>query len=105
MASVVYIFYLYLFFVSSGEFDLTLSLNFQVWFISFISFWLPEMLNLTTRLCWELVKKDGYIAIWQKPLNNSCYLNREAATKPPLCDQNDDPDRVWYECNSKVIRE
>ncbi|KAL4032327.1 hypothetical protein IC575_005398 [Cucumis melo] len=54
-----------------------------------------EMLNLTTRLCWEFVKKDGYIAIWRKPLNNSCYLNREAATKPPLCDQNDDPDRVW----------
>lgn len=70
-----------------------------------VSFWLPEMLNLTTRLCWEFVKKDGYIAIWRKPLNNSCYLNREAATKPPLCDQNDDPDRVWYECNSKVIRD
>ncbi|KAB1217821.1 putative methyltransferase PMT11 [Morella rubra] len=55
-----------------------------------------EMLNLTTRLCWEFVKKDGYIAIWQKPVNNNCYLNREEGTKPPLCDQNDDPDKVWY---------
>ncbi|GAV70322.1 Methyltransf_29 domain-containing protein [Cephalotus follicularis] len=55
-----------------------------------------EMLNLTTRLCWELVKKEGYIAIWQKPYNNSCYLSREAGTKPPLCDANDDPDNVWY---------
>ncbi|OMO76670.1 putative S-adenosyl-L-methionine-dependent methyltransferase protein [Corchorus olitorius] len=55
-----------------------------------------EMLNLTTRLCWNLVKKEGYIAIWQKPFNNSCYLNREAGTIPPLCDPEDDPDNVWY---------
>lgn len=55
-----------------------------------------EMVNLTTRLCWELVKKEGYIAIWQKPLNNSCYLSREAGVKPPVCDTNDDPDDVWY---------
>ncbi|XP_074308221.1 putative methyltransferase PMT11 [Silene latifolia] len=55
-----------------------------------------EMVNLTTRLCWELVKKEGYIAIWQKPLNNSCYLSREAGTHPPICDANDDADNVWY---------
>ncbi|KAK9683343.1 hypothetical protein RND81_10G133700 [Saponaria officinalis] len=55
-----------------------------------------EMVNLTTRLCWELVKKEGYIAIWQKPLNNSCYLSREAGTHPPICDANDEPDNVWY---------
>ncbi|KAD7480176.1 hypothetical protein R6Q59_008946 [Mikania micrantha] len=55
-----------------------------------------EMINLTTRLCWNLVKKEGYIAIWQKPLNNSCYLNREPGTLPPLCDEKDDPDDVWY---------
>ncbi|KAL5733168.1 hypothetical protein ACOSP7_032509 [Xanthoceras sorbifolium] len=55
-----------------------------------------EMLNLTTRLCWELVKKEGYIAIWQKPSNNSCYLSREAGTNPPLCDTDDNPDNVWY---------
>ncbi|GKU91986.1 hypothetical protein SLEP1_g5781 [Rubroshorea leprosula] len=55
-----------------------------------------EMLNLTARLCWNLVKKEGYIAIWQKPFNNICYLSREAGTKPPLCDPNDDVDNVWY---------
>ncbi|KAK9282604.1 hypothetical protein L1049_010821 [Liquidambar formosana] len=55
-----------------------------------------EMVNLTTHLCWELVKKEGYIAIWQKPLNNSCYLNRKAGAQPPLCDPDDDPDNVWY---------
>ncbi|KAL2558051.1 putative methyltransferase PMT11 [Forsythia ovata] len=55
-----------------------------------------EMVNLTSRLCWTLVKKEGYIAIWQKPLNNSCYLSREVGAQPPLCDPNDDPDDVWY---------
>ncbi|PNY14026.1 putative methyltransferase PMT11-like protein, partial [Trifolium pratense] len=55
-----------------------------------------EMLNLTTRLCWKFLKKDGYVAIWQKPSDNSCYLNREAKTKPPLCDPSDDPDNIWY---------
>lgn len=55
-----------------------------------------EMLNLTSRLCWKLVKKEGYIAIWQKPLNNSCYLSREEGTQPPLCEPDDDPDSVWY---------
>ncbi|KAK7300754.1 hypothetical protein RJT34_11604 [Clitoria ternatea] len=55
-----------------------------------------EMLNLTTRLCWKFLKKDGYDAIWQKPSDNSCYLNREAGANPPLCDQSDDPDNVWY---------
>uniref|UniRef100_A0A7N0USV5 Methyltransferase n=1 Tax=Kalanchoe fedtschenkoi TaxID=63787 RepID=A0A7N0USV5_KALFE len=55
-----------------------------------------EMLDLTTRLCWNLVKKEGYVAIWQKPMNNSCYLSREESTKPPLCDPDDNPDSVWY---------
>ncbi|XP_061975158.1 probable methyltransferase PMT11 [Populus nigra] len=55
-----------------------------------------EMLNLTTHLCWELVKKEGYIAIWKKPINNSCYLSRDTGAIPPLCDPDDDPDNVWY---------
>ncbi|XP_059631733.1 probable methyltransferase PMT10 [Cornus florida] len=55
-----------------------------------------EMEDLTGRICWELVKKEGYIAIWRKPLNNSCYLNRAPGVHPLLCDSNDDPDNVWY---------
>ncbi|XP_028105901.1 66 kDa stress protein-like [Camellia sinensis] len=57
-----------------------------------------EMINLTSHLCWNLVK-EGYIAIWQKPLNNSSYLSREAGTQPPLCDSDDDPDSVWDHSN------
>ncbi|XP_042494088.1 probable methyltransferase PMT11 [Macadamia integrifolia] len=55
-----------------------------------------EMVDLTVRLCWELVKKEGYLAIWQKPLNNSCYVSRDSGAQPPLCDPDDDPDNVWY---------
>ncbi|KAL6962261.1 hypothetical protein U1Q18_037217 [Sarracenia purpurea var. burkii] len=55
-----------------------------------------EMEDLTGRICWELVKKEGYIAIWRKPLNNSCYVNRQPGVKPPMCEANDDPDNVWY---------
>nr|GME04729.1 probable methyltransferase PMT10 [Ipomoea batatas] len=55
-----------------------------------------EMEDLASRLCWELLKKDAGIAIWQKPLNNSCYLNRDATAKPSLCGNDDDPDDVWY---------
>ncbi|KAG8493864.1 hypothetical protein CXB51_011333 [Gossypium anomalum] len=55
-----------------------------------------EMEDLTTRICWELVKKEGYIAIWRKPLNNSCYLNHDAKVLPPLCDPDDNSDNVWY---------
>ncbi|KAJ6827952.1 putative methyltransferase PMT11 [Iris pallida] len=55
-----------------------------------------EMEDLTTRICWELVKKEGYIAIWKKPLNNTCYMNRDPGVQPPLCDAQDDPDSVWY---------
>ncbi|KAF6170522.1 hypothetical protein GIB67_031930 [Kingdonia uniflora] len=55
-----------------------------------------EMEDLTIRLCWELVKKEGYIAIWKKPLNNNCYVSRNTGTQPPLCDADDNPDNVWY---------
>nr|XP_043607484.1 probable methyltransferase PMT10 [Erigeron canadensis] len=55
-----------------------------------------EMEDLTGRLCWELIAKEGYIAIWRKPLNNICYLARNLDVQPPLCDATDDPDNVWY---------
>ncbi|KAL1308129.1 hypothetical protein HN51_050060 [Arachis hypogaea] len=54
-----------------------------------------EMLNLTSRLCWKFLKKDGYVAIWQKPFDNSCYMSREGVS-PPLCDLTDNPDNIWY---------
>ncbi|XP_024535161.1 probable methyltransferase PMT11 [Selaginella moellendorffii] len=55
-----------------------------------------DMADLAKNLCWKLVAKKGYIAIWQKPVDNSCYLKRAPGTLPPLCDSSDDPDSVWY---------
>ncbi|KAI3464576.1 hypothetical protein Pfo_021239 [Paulownia fortunei] len=55
-----------------------------------------EMEDLTGNLCWELVNKEGYIAIWLKPLNNSCYLNRDPDIRHSLCDTEDNPDDIWY---------
>ncbi|KAJ7516753.1 hypothetical protein O6H91_22G069400 [Diphasiastrum complanatum] len=57
--------------------------------------WL-DMEDLATRMCWKLVAKQGYIAIWQKPIDKSCYSNRLPGALPTLCDINEDPDSVWY---------
>ncbi|XP_073294792.1 probable methyltransferase PMT12 [Primulina huaijiensis] len=54
------------------------------------------MADLTSRLCWELMKKEEYIAIWQKPMNNSCYVTRDSKIQPSLCGIDDDPDDIWY---------
>lgn len=54
------------------------------------------MQDLTARMCWELIKMEGYLVIWQKPLNNTCYDNRGSGAQPPLCDAEDDSDNVWY---------
>ncbi|XP_068667299.1 probable methyltransferase PMT11 [Aristolochia californica] len=55
-----------------------------------------EMEDLAHRMCWKLVKKEGYLAIWKKPLDNNCYLSRKAGIRPPLCEPDDNPDNVWY---------
>ncbi|KAK6939950.1 putative S-adenosyl-L-methionine-dependent methyltransferase [Dillenia turbinata] len=40
--------------------------------------------------------KEGNIVIWQKPLNNSCYISHDPNIQPPMCDIDDDPDNVWF---------
>ncbi|KAL1533562.1 putative methyltransferase PMT10 [Salvia divinorum] len=52
--------------------------------------------DLTSNICWELVNKEEYIAIWQKPVNNSCYLSRDPNVQPSLCNTDDNPDDIWY---------
>lgn len=65
-------------------------------FFPFLYLFFLGMADLTSRLCWELMKKEAYIAIWQKPLNNSCYLTRDSKLQPLLCGIDDDPDDIWY---------
>ncbi|GAY52072.1 hypothetical protein CUMW_139150 [Citrus unshiu] len=46
----------------------------------------------------ELVKKEGYIAMWRKPVNNTCYASHGAGVQPPICDSDDDPENLcWCE--------
>ncbi|XP_073391233.1 probable methyltransferase PMT10 isoform X2 [Physcomitrium patens] len=39
--------------------------------------------SLTSRLCWKQVGKEGQVAVWRKPLNDSCYIDRPIDTGKP----------------------
>ncbi|KAL6578813.1 hypothetical protein OROMI_009029 [Orobanche minor] len=54
-----------------------------------------EMSALVGRMCWKIAAKRNQTVIWQKPLTNDCYLEREPGTQPSLCWSDDDPDAVW----------
>ncbi|EPS59776.1 hypothetical protein M569_15028, partial [Genlisea aurea] len=54
-----------------------------------------KMSALVGRMCWKIAAKKNQTVIWQKPLTNDCYLEREPGTQPPLCRSDDDPDAVW----------
>ncbi|XWS08778.1 hypothetical protein CRYUN_Cryun40dG0029900 [Craigia yunnanensis] len=54
-----------------------------------------EMSALVRRMCWRIAAKRNQTVIWQKPLTNDCYTEREPGTNPPLCLSDDDPDAVW----------
>ena len=53
-------------------------------------------------MCWNLVamrqenNSHWGVAIWQKPTNNDCLLERQKGAKPKLCKEND-ADDAWYE--------
>nr|XP_011462272.1 PREDICTED: probable methyltransferase PMT3 [Fragaria vesca subsp. vesca]XP_011462273.1 PREDICTED: probable methyltransferase PMT3 [Fragaria vesca subsp. vesca] len=54
-----------------------------------------EMSALVERMCWRIAAKRNQTVIWQKPLTNDCYMEREPGTQPPLCRSDDDPDAIW----------
>ncbi|KAJ7954701.1 S-adenosyl-L-methionine-dependent methyltransferases superfamily protein [Quillaja saponaria] len=54
-----------------------------------------EMSDLVGRMCWKIAAKKNQTVIWQKPLTNDCYMEREPDTRPPLCQSGEDPDAVW----------
>ncbi|KAG7591042.1 putative S-adenosyl-L-methionine-dependent methyltransferase [Arabidopsis thaliana x Arabidopsis arenosa] len=53
-----------------------------------------EMSALVERMCWRIAVKRNQTVVWQKPLSNDCYLEREPGTQPPLCRSDADPDAV-----------
>ncbi|XP_050374382.1 probable methyltransferase PMT3 [Argentina anserina] len=54
-----------------------------------------EMSALVERMCWRIAAKRNQTVIWQKPLTNDCYMEREPGTQPHLCRSDDDPDAIW----------
>lgn len=54
-----------------------------------------EMSALVERMCWKIAAKRNQTVIWEKPLTNDCYLERESGTQPPMCRSDNDPDAVW----------
>ncbi|KAF5738561.1 methyltransferase PMT3 [Tripterygium wilfordii] len=54
-----------------------------------------EMSALVGRMCWRVAAKRNQTVVWQKPLSNDCYMEREPDTQPPLCRSDSDPDAVW----------
>ncbi|KAG5406105.1 hypothetical protein IGI04_012224 [Brassica rapa subsp. trilocularis] len=54
-----------------------------------------EMSALVERMCWTIAAKRNQTVIWQKPMTNDCYQEREPGTQPPLCNSDSDPDAVY----------
>lgn len=58
------------------------------------------MSTLTKSMCWKMVSKTKDklnqvgMAIYQKPMDNSCYEKR-SENNPPLCKESDDADAAW----------
>ncbi|KAF8711189.1 hypothetical protein HU200_029202 [Digitaria exilis] len=60
------------------------------------------MVKLTKAMCWEMLKKTKHsvvddqvgLAIFQKPVSNSCYDKREQKD-PSLCEVSDDRNAAW----------
>lgn len=54
-----------------------------------------EMSALVERMCWRIAAKKNQTVVWQKPLNNDCYMARAPGSLPSLCRSDDDPDAVY----------
>ncbi|MCO5554911.1 hypothetical protein L7F22_008449 [Adiantum nelumboides] len=57
---------------------------------------LEKIQNLLERMCYKQYAMKGDIAVWQKPLDDSCYSDRLEDAVPPLCDDSINPDASWY---------
>ncbi|KAH7301055.1 hypothetical protein KP509_23G010200 [Ceratopteris richardii] len=52
--------------------------------------------DLLERMCYKQYAMKGDIAVWQKPLDDTCYNARGEDVTPPVCDDSIDPDAAWY---------
>ncbi|EFJ31436.1 hypothetical protein SELMODRAFT_168608 [Selaginella moellendorffii] len=61
-----------------------------------------ELQELIERMCYTQVAVENNIAIWQKALNHTCYVDREDE-EPALCDTDHDPNAAWYSPLDKCL--
>eukprot|EP00252_Welwitschia_mirabilis_P027680 TRINITY_DN9567_c0_g1_i1.p1 TRINITY_DN9567_c0_g1~~TRINITY_DN9567_c0_g1_i1.p1 ORF type:complete len:367 (+),score=29.14 TRINITY_DN9567_c0_g1_i1:157-1101(+) len=52
--------------------------------------------QMLTNMCYKLYAKKGNIAVWQKPIDNTCYVTRAKTAYPTVCDDSIEADAAWY---------
>jgi len=57
---------------------------------------LDKIEGLLGNMCYKKYATKDDIAVWQKPLDNSCYEERAEDVYPPVCDDAIEPDAAWY---------
>ncbi|KAF3795376.1 putative methyltransferase [Nymphaea thermarum] len=57
---------------------------------------LDAIQKLLSGMCYKLYKMEGDLAVWQKPIDNTCYDARDSSVYPPKCDDSIEPDSAWY---------
>ncbi|EFJ21402.1 hypothetical protein SELMODRAFT_151943 [Selaginella moellendorffii] len=57
---------------------------------------LDAIKGLLKKMCYTLYAMEGDIAVWQKPVDTTCYESREPLTHPPMCDDSIETDAAWY---------
>ncbi|CAM6085500.1 unnamed protein product [Calypogeia fissa] len=57
---------------------------------------LDAIQDLLEKMCYTKYAAKDDLAVWQKPMDNSCYEDREVGIHPPLCDDSIDADGAWY---------
>lgn len=56
---------------------------------------LDAIQKLLSGMCYKLYKLEGDLAVWQKPMDNTCYNERDSSVYPPKCDDSIEPDAAW----------
>lgn len=56
---------------------------------------LDKIEGLLGNMCYKKYATKDDIAVWQKPLDNSCYEERAEDVYPPVCDDAIEPDAAW----------
>lgn len=54
-----------------------------------------KLMNLTASMCWNIIARQVQTAIWFKPGDRACQLEKAKSKSLVLCDQAHDPEQSW----------